>query len=97
VLASVFMGLAIAPDNQTIYVAGGQENLIYIFDVNSGEKTDSILVEYCPPDDSQPYFFICLGLRSLPFGQGCKPIDLGFAALKGIALKECLWHNPVTF
>ncbi|MDF1518201.1 MAG: hypothetical protein P1P79_09670, partial [Lutibacter sp.] len=28
VLASVFMGLAISPDNQTIYVAGGQENKI---------------------------------------------------------------------
>lgn len=38
VLASVFMGLAISPDNQTIYVAGGQENKIYLFDVNSGEK-----------------------------------------------------------
>ncbi|MEN8125821.1 MAG: hypothetical protein ABFR32_11915, partial [Bacteroidota bacterium] len=38
VLASVFMGLAVSPDNQTIYVAGGQENKIYLFDVNSGEK-----------------------------------------------------------
>jgi YVTN family beta-propeller protein len=36
VLASVFMGLAISPDNQTVYVAGGQENKIYLFDVNSG-------------------------------------------------------------
>lgn len=42
VLASVFMGLAISPDNQTIYVAGGQENMIYLFDVESGKKTDSI-------------------------------------------------------
>ena len=38
VLASVFMGLAISPDNQTVYVAGGQENKIYLFDVNSGEE-----------------------------------------------------------
>ncbi|MEN8120147.1 MAG: bifunctional YncE family protein/alkaline phosphatase family protein [Bacteroidota bacterium] len=38
VLASVFMGLAISPDNQTIYVAGGQENKIYLFDVKTGEK-----------------------------------------------------------
>jgi len=38
VLASVFMGLAISPDNKTIYVAGGQENKIYLFDVNSGEN-----------------------------------------------------------
>ncbi len=42
VLASVFMGLAIAPDNQTVYVAGGQENKIYLFDINSGAKKDSI-------------------------------------------------------
>lgn len=38
VLASVFMGLAISPENQTIYVAGGQENRIYLFDVNTGKK-----------------------------------------------------------
>ncbi|MDD5151144.1 MAG: bifunctional YncE family protein/alkaline phosphatase family protein [Flavobacterium sp.] len=42
VLASVFMGLAISPDNQTIYVSGGQTNKIYLFDVNSGAKKDSI-------------------------------------------------------
>ena len=42
VLASVFMGLAISPDNQIIYVAGGQKNKIYLFDVNSGEKKGSI-------------------------------------------------------
>jgi YVTN family beta-propeller protein len=42
VLASVFMGLAIAPDNKTIYVAGGQENKVYLFDANSGVKKDSI-------------------------------------------------------
>ncbi|NQT27785.1 bifunctional YncE family protein/alkaline phosphatase family protein [candidate division KSB1 bacterium] len=42
VLASVFMGLAISPDNQTIYVAGGQENKIYLFDVNSGGKKGTI-------------------------------------------------------
>lgn len=42
VLASVFMGLAISPDNKTIYVAGGQENKVYLFDVNTGAKKDSI-------------------------------------------------------
>jgi YVTN family beta-propeller protein len=42
VLASVFMGLAVSPDNQTIYVAGGQENKVYLFDVNTGAKKDSI-------------------------------------------------------
>ncbi len=38
VLASVFMGLAISPDDRTVYVAGGQENGIYLFDIPSGEK-----------------------------------------------------------
>jgi YVTN family beta-propeller protein len=42
VLASVFMGLAISPDNQTIYVAGGQANRIYLFDVITGEDQGSI-------------------------------------------------------
>jgi DNA-binding beta-propeller fold protein YncE len=42
VLASVFMGLAISPDNRTIYVSGGQENRIYLFDVNTGENKGSI-------------------------------------------------------
>ncbi|RIV23389.1 hypothetical protein DYU11_10300 [Fibrisoma montanum] len=56
VLASVFMGLAISPSNgggsanQTVYVAGGQENRVYQFDLATGEprgfidcsaKTDS--------------------------------------------------------
>ena len=38
VLASVFMGLAISKDNSVVYVAGGQENKIYIFDLQTGEK-----------------------------------------------------------
>lgn len=42
VLASVFMGLAISPDNQTVYVAGGQENKIFLFNLKTGKKTDSI-------------------------------------------------------
>ncbi len=42
VLASVFMGLAISNDNNKVFVAGGQENKIYIFDLNTGEKKDSI-------------------------------------------------------
>ncbi|HMQ64626.1 MAG TPA: YncE family protein, partial [Flavilitoribacter sp.] len=42
VLASVFMGLAVAPDNKTIYVAGGQENKIFLFDAQTGEKTGFI-------------------------------------------------------
>jgi YVTN family beta-propeller protein len=38
VLASVFMGLAISPDNKTVYVAGGQENKIFIFNTLTGQK-----------------------------------------------------------
>ncbi|WP_319228489.1 bifunctional YncE family protein/alkaline phosphatase family protein [Draconibacterium orientale] len=42
VLASVFMGLAVSNDNSEVYVAGGQENCIYVFDLNTGEKIDKI-------------------------------------------------------
>jgi len=42
VLASVFMGLAISPDNKVVYVAGGQENKVFIFDIATGEKLDAI-------------------------------------------------------
>ena len=42
VLASVFMGLAISPDNKQVYVAGGQENKVFIFDIASGEKLGAI-------------------------------------------------------
>ncbi|MBT3747660.1 MAG: hypothetical protein HOG34_01655, partial [Bacteroidetes bacterium] len=38
VLASVFMGIAISPDNQTIYAAGGKANRIYMFDVDTRES-----------------------------------------------------------
>ena len=38
ILAAVFMGLAITPDNQLVYVGGGQENKIFIFNVQTGEK-----------------------------------------------------------
>jgi DNA-binding beta-propeller fold protein YncE len=42
VLESVFMGLAISPDNNKVYVAAGQENSILVFDLLTGAKTDSI-------------------------------------------------------
>jgi len=42
VLESVFMGLAISPDNEKVYVSGGQANRIFIFDLLTGEKTDSV-------------------------------------------------------
>ena len=46
VLASVFMGLAISPNNETIYVAGGQENKIFLFDVKTGVKKGVIDCSY---------------------------------------------------
>ena len=42
VLESVFMGLAISPDNKVVYVAGGQTNKIFVFDIETGDKKDSI-------------------------------------------------------
>lgn len=46
ILASVFMGLAISPDNEKVYVSGGQENTVYIFSIENGEKLDSINCHY---------------------------------------------------
>jgi YVTN family beta-propeller protein len=42
VLESVFMGLAISPDNKLVYVAGGQANKVYIFDISTGAASGSI-------------------------------------------------------
>jgi YVTN family beta-propeller protein len=38
VLASVFMGLCISPDNKIVYVAGGPEYKDFIFDIANGRK-----------------------------------------------------------
>ena len=43
ILESVFMGLAITPDNNYVYVAGGQSNKIFKFRLRDGVKTDSIV------------------------------------------------------
>lgn len=42
VIESVFMGLAISPDNKRVYVAGGQTNKIYVFDIINGKSLGSI-------------------------------------------------------
>jgi YVTN family beta-propeller protein len=42
VLESVFMGLAISPDNKVVYVAGGQANKVYLFDIATGESKGSV-------------------------------------------------------
>ena len=42
ILESAFMGLVISPDNKTVYVAGGQSNKIYKFDITSGKPLGTI-------------------------------------------------------
>lgn len=42
VLSSVFMGLAVSPDNKIVYVAGGQSNKIFLFDLTTYASIDSI-------------------------------------------------------
>jgi YVTN family beta-propeller protein len=42
VLESVFMGLAISPDNDKVYVSGGQTNRVLVFDLMTGKKIDSV-------------------------------------------------------
>lgn len=42
-LEDVFMGLAITADNRSVWVAGGQSNKIFRYDLGSGAKLDSIL------------------------------------------------------
>lgn len=39
---SVFMGLAISPDNSKAYVAGGQDNKVYVFDLKTKKLIDEI-------------------------------------------------------
>lgn len=42
ILAAVFMGLAVSPDNQTLYAGGGQESKIFTFDLKTGDKLSEI-------------------------------------------------------
>jgi YVTN family beta-propeller protein len=58
ILASVFMGLAISNDSKTVYVAGGQENKIFIFDLASGEKQGHIDCSYISDDSDYSHGYI---------------------------------------
>jgi len=42
VLASVYMGLAVSPDNTTLYVGGGQEGKVVIIDLAGDSRTSEI-------------------------------------------------------
>jgi len=58
VLASVFMGLAISNDNSTVYVAGGQENKIFIFDLITGAANGYIDCTYIDSDNDYSHGYI---------------------------------------
>ncbi len=58
ILASVFMGLAISPDNKIVYVSGGQSNKIYLFSVDTGVKLDSIDCSVSGSGDKTPDGYI---------------------------------------
>ncbi|MCB0283104.1 MAG: hypothetical protein KDF60_11025 [Calditrichaeota bacterium] len=53
ILAAVFMGLAISPDNKILYAAGGQENKIYLFNLENGDPLGAINCSY--KSDSEDY------------------------------------------
>ena len=42
ILEACFMGLAITPDNKTVYVSGGETNKIFLFDFVTGKQTGTI-------------------------------------------------------
>ncbi len=52
-LEDVFMGLAITSDNRSVWVAGGQSNKIFRYDLRTGAKIDSILC--AQPDNPDGY------------------------------------------
>lgn len=58
VLESVFMGLAFSADDKIIYVAGGQSNMIYLFDSATGARIDSIDCEHSADGKEYPDGYI---------------------------------------
>ena len=58
VLASVFMGLAISPDDRMVYVAGGQENGVFLFDIRSGEKLGFIDCNVFSKDEDYRFGYV---------------------------------------
>lgn len=52
-LEDVFMGLAITPDNRSVWVSGGSANKLFRYDLRSGAKLDSILC--AQPDNPDGY------------------------------------------
>lgn len=58
VLASVFMGLAISPENEVVYVSGGQENTIYLFRLSDGEPAGEINCGVGPGTQEFPHGYL---------------------------------------
>jgi len=58
VLESVFMGLAISPDNKFVYVAGGQANKVYIFEIETGNNAGSINCSFKDSDFDYSHGYI---------------------------------------
>ncbi len=96
VLASVFMGLAISPDNKLVYVAGGQENKIFVFDITSGARLGAI---DCSSKDSRAdYSHGYIGDMVLSRdGSRLYAVDqVGFRMLViDLMLKKVLYNVPV--
>lgn len=61
ILESVFMGLAIDPNNEYVYVSAGQSNKIYLFRLSDGAKTDSIDCKVNLPGAARDYSHGYLG------------------------------------
>jgi YVTN family beta-propeller protein len=51
ILEACFMGLAISPDNKTVYVAGGQSNAVLKYDLLTGKPTGKINCAVKAPSD----------------------------------------------
>ncbi len=51
ILEACFMGLAISPDNKTVYVAGGQSNAVLKYDLLTGKPTGKINCAVKAPTD----------------------------------------------
>jgi len=96
VLASVFMGLAIAPDNQTVYVSGGQENKIYMFDLNTGASKGFIDCSYKSEDSDYSDGYIG-DLKLSKDGQIIYAVDqIGFRMIvANTKSKKLLYSLPV--
>ena len=54
IIESVYMGLAISPDDSIVYVAGGQANKVYSFSLTDGRKVGTFSCEY-EEDEARDY------------------------------------------